>query len=123
MIDIHFDEKGLVPVIAQDAGSKEILMLAYANPDAIRRTIDTGFAHYYSRSRGKIWKKGEESGNVQEIVRILVDCDEDAVIYQVKQRGKGACHTGYERCFYRTIDGEVVAKKMFEPASVYKKKE
>ena len=123
MLKINFDENGLVPVVAQDDGSKEILMLAYANYDAVKRTLDTGFAHYYSRSRGKIWKKGEESGNIQEIVRILVDCDEDALIYQVRQKGKGACHTGYEKCFYRTIDGEVVAKKMFDPDLVYKKDE
>lgn len=123
MLDINFDKNGLVPVIAQDIDSKEVLMLAYANSDAIQRTIETGFAHYYSRNREKIWKKGEESGNVQEIVRILVDCDEDTILYQVRQRGKGACHTGYEKCFFRTIDGEVVAKKMFDPASVYKKGE
>lgn len=120
MLNINFDKNGLVPVIAQDFNSKEVLMLAYANSDAVKRTLETGYAHYYSRSREKIWKKGEESGNVQEIVRVLVDCDEDTLLYQVRQLGKGACHTGYERCFYRTIEGEVVAKKMFEPELVYK---
>ena len=121
MLKINFDYNGLVPVIAQDVDSMEVMMLAYVNQAAIDRTIATGFAHYYSRSRGKIWKKGEESGNVQEVVRILVDCDEDTLVYQIRQKGKGACHTGYEKCFYRTIDGEVVAKKMFDPDSVYKK--
>ena len=121
MLKINFDDNGLVPVIAQDVDSMEVLMLAYANQDAVNKTVATGYAHYYSRSRGKIWKKGEESGNVQEIVRILVDCDEDTLVYQVRQKGKGACHTGYEKCFYRTIDGEVVAKKMFDPGLVYKK--
>ncbi len=123
MLDISFDKDGLVPVIAQDFDSKDVLMLAYADSAAIQKTLDTGYAHYYSRSRGKIWKKGEESGNIQEIVRILVDCDEDTVLYQVRQKGKGACHTGYERCFYRTIDGEIVAKKMFDPELVYKNPE
>lgn len=121
MLKINFDDNGLVPVIAQDVDSMEVMMLAYVNQAAIDRTIATGFAHYFSRSRGKIWKKGEESGNVQEVVRILVDCDEDTLVYQIRQKGKGACHTGYEKCFYRTIDGEVVAKKMFDPDSVYKK--
>lgn len=121
MLNINFDKDGLVPVIAQDFDSKEVLMFAYANSDALTKTIKTGYAHYYSRSRKKIWKKGEESGNVQEIVRILLDCDEDTLLYQVKQMGKGACHTGYERCFYRTIEGEIVAKKMFEPELIYKK--
>jgi phosphoribosyl-AMP cyclohydrolase len=121
MLKINFDDNGLVPVIAQDVDSMEVMMLAYVNQAAIDRTIATGFAHYYSRSRGKIWKKGEESGNVQEVVRILVDCDEDTLVYQIRQKGKGACHTGYEKCFYRTIEGEVVAKKMFDPDSVYKK--
>ena len=85
MLKINFDDNGLVPVIAQDADSMEVLqirMLAYANQDAVNKTVATGYAHYYSRSRGKIWKKGEESGNIQEVVRILVDCDEDTLVYQ-----------------------------------------
>ena len=123
MLEIKYDEKGLVPVLAQDEDTGNVLMLAYANQEALELTIDTGFALYFSRSRNKIWKKGEESGNVQEIVKILVDCDQDTVLYKVRQRGKGACHTGYERCFYRTIDGEVVAKKVFEPDVVYKNPE
>lgn len=123
MLKINYDEKGLVPVIAQDVDSGDVLMLAYANSDAIEKTVETRFAHYYSRSRCKMWKKGEESGNVQEIVEILVDCDEDTILYIVRQRGKGACHTGYEKCFYRTIDGRIVAKKTFEPGTVYKNAE
>ena len=119
MIEINYDERGLVPVIAQDVDSGDVLMLAYANREAIEKTIESGFAHYYSRSRKKIWKKGEESGNVQEIAEVLVDCDEDSILYRVHQTG-GACHTGYEKCFYRTIDGNIVARKLFEPEKVYK---
>ncbi len=90
---INFDG-GLVPVIVQDSTTREVLMLAYANDAALKRTRDTGYAHYYSRSRQKIWKKGEESGHVQRIVRILTDCDEDAILYLVEQQG-AACHTGH----------------------------
>lgn len=120
MLNLKF-ENGLIPVIVQDAASREVLMLAYANDDAIRRTRSTGFAHYYSRSRKKLWKKGEESGHFQMVRRILVDCDEDCLIYEVEQTG-AACHTGYASCFYRTMDGEVVGKKVFDPKRVYGKK-
>ena len=94
---------GLIPVVTQDVNTKEVLMLAYANEEAIKKTIETGFAHYWSRSRKKLWKKGETSGNVQEIVEIRVDCDNDALLYLVKQNGN-ACHTGNYSCFYRRLD-------------------
>lgn len=99
---------GLIPVITQDVETKEVLMLAYVNEEAIKKTIETGFAHYWSRSRKKLWKKGETSGNVQEVVEIRVDCDNDALLYLVKQRGV-ACHTGNYSCFYRRLDdgGEI----------------
>nr|WP_321508706.1 phosphoribosyl-AMP cyclohydrolase [uncultured Methanoregula sp.] len=111
---------GLIPVIVQDAQSREVLMMAYANIEAVRLTQETGFAHYYSRSRKKLWKKGEESGHFQKVLRILTDCDEDCLIYEVEQTG-AACHTGYMSCFYRTLDGAVIGMKVFDPAKVYKK--
>ena len=109
---------GLLPVIAQDADSGRVLMLAYASPDAIDRTRKTGYAHYYSRSRDELWKKGATSGHTQRVVEIRVDCDGDALLYLVDQTG-GACHTGHESCFYRTIDGDHVGTRVFDPDDVY----
>jgi phosphoribosyl-AMP cyclohydrolase len=117
--DLKFQD-GLIPVIVQDAESREVLMMAYASEEAVRLTQETGFAHYYSRSRKKLWKKGEESGHVQKVERILTDCDDDCLIYEVVQTG-AACHTGYASCFYRTLDGNVVGTKVFDPEKVYKK--
>jgi phosphoribosyl-ATP pyrophosphohydrolase/phosphoribosyl-AMP cyclohydrolase len=97
---IAFDARGLVPVVAQDAATGEVLMLAWANQDALRRTRETGRAHYWSRSRAALWVKGETSGNVQEVVDVRVDCDADAVLYRVRQTGP-ACHTGARSCFHR----------------------
>jgi len=97
---LKFDEKGLIPVIAVDFYNNQVLMLAYADRRAIEKTLETGYAHYYSRSRKKLWKKGETSGNMQRIKQILFDCDEDAVIYKVEQIG-AACHTNHRSCFYR----------------------
>lgn len=111
-------EDGLVPAIAQDADSGEVLMLAYASREALERTRETGEAHYYSRSRDELWHKGEESGHVQHVQEVRVDCDGDALLYLVEQVG-GACHTGYESCFHRTIDGEVRGEQVFEPEAVY----
>lgn len=119
MLNLKF-ENGLIPVIVQDAQSREVLMMAYANDEAVRLTKETGFAHYYSRSRKKLWKKGEESGHFQKVLRILTDCDEDCLIYEVEQTG-AACHTGYRTCFYRTLDGTVIGAKVFDPEKVYKK--
>ena len=113
-------ENGLIPVIVQDAKDRDVLMMAYANDEAVRLTKETGFAHYYSRSRRKLWKKGEESGHFQKVLRILADCDEDCLIYEVEQTG-AACHTGYRTCFFRTIDGSVIGTKVFDPEKVYKK--
>jgi phosphoribosyl-AMP cyclohydrolase len=113
-------ENGLIPVIVQDASTREVLMMAYANEEAVRLTEETGFAHYYSRSRKKLWKKGEESGHFQKVLRIFTDCDEDCLIYEVQQTG-AACHTGYMSCFYRTLDGTVISSKVFDPEKVYKK--
>ena len=105
MEQIKFDENGLVPVIVQDASSGQVLMLAYANSEAIQKSIDTGNSHFWSRSREKLWMKGEESGNVQEIVEIYYDCDIDTILYLVNQTGP-ACHTGERTCFYRSMDGD-----------------
>jgi phosphoribosyl-AMP cyclohydrolase len=121
MIEIQFDEQGLVPVIAQDVETKDILMLAYANREAVDLTSSTGYAHYYSRSRQKLWKKGEESGNLQQVHSILVDCDEDTLVYMVHQT-TAACHTGHRSCFYRTLDGTITSERLFDPEKVYGKK-
>lgn len=122
-VNVDFNKMdGLVPVIAQDSETKEILMLAYTNKEALDLTISTGYAHYYSRSREQIWKKGGTSGHIQKIVEIRVDCDEDSLIYKVIQTG-GACHTGYYSCFYRIMDNNgfhISGKKIFNPKKVYK---
>ncbi|MDD1705702.1 MAG: phosphoribosyl-AMP cyclohydrolase [Methanoregulaceae archaeon] len=120
MLPLHYTD-GLVPVVVQDIMTLDVLMVAYADEEALRLTRDTGFAHYFSRSRKKIWKKGEESGHVQKVRQILVDCDEDCLLYLVEQTG-AACHTGYQTCFYRTIDGEVIAGQVFDPSKVYANK-
>ncbi len=96
---------GLVPVVVQDASSKAVLMLAYASREAVEKTLETGYAHYYSRSRGKLWKKGETSGNVQKVKEVLLDCDGDTLLYLVEQKGV-ACHTGEYSCFFRKLAEE-----------------
>ena len=120
MLNLKF-VNDLIPVIVQDAQSKDVLMMAYANEGAVRLTQETGFAHYFSRSRKKLWKKGEESGHFQKVIRVLADCDEDCLIYEVEQTG-AACHLGYRSCFFRTLDGAVVGMKVFDPEKVYGKK-
>jgi len=102
----NFDANGLVAAIAQHADTGEILMLAWMNAEALRLTLDTGEAHYFSRSRGALWKKGETSGQVQRVVEIRVDCDQDAVLLKVHPQGDGgACHVGFRSCFYRVVEG------------------
>lgn len=116
---------GLIPAIVQDYKSNEVLMLAYINEEAWNKTLETGKAHYWSRSRNKLWLKGESSGHVQVIHEIYVDCDEDTVIYKVEQLGGAACHVGYGSCFYRkVVDGkfEITGKLVFNPEEVYGKK-
>jgi phosphoribosyl-AMP cyclohydrolase len=122
MLELQYKEGGLIPVVVQDSSTREVLMVAYANQEAVRLTRETGFAHYYSRSRKKLWKKGEESGHFQRVFRILVDCDEDCLLYLVEQTG-AACHTGYRTCFYRTIEGEIIGDLVFDPSKVYANKE
>jgi phosphoribosyl-ATP pyrophosphohydrolase/phosphoribosyl-AMP cyclohydrolase len=104
---IRFDETDLVPVIAQDANTGAVLTLAYANREAVERTLENGEAHYYSRSRGELWRKGASSGNTQKVVEVRLDCDGDALLYRVEPRGP-ACHTGEESCFFTTVAGEGV---------------
>ncbi len=116
---------GLVPAIAQDAETGDVLMMAYMNDESYRETVATGRAVYYSRSRGKLWRKGEESGNFQEVKGVYLDCDRDTILLKVQQIGGAACHTGYRSCFYRQVtdDGlEVIGQKVFDPDEVYKKK-
>jgi phosphoribosyl-AMP cyclohydrolase len=117
MLNLNFTD-GLIPVVVQDVMTLDVLMVAYANEEAVRLTRNTGFAHYFSRSRKKIWKKGEESGHFQKVRQILVDCDEDCILYLVEQTG-AACHTGYQTCFYRTLDNEIISEQVFDPSKVY----
>jgi len=95
---------GNLPVVVQEEASGEVLMLAYANREALERTLESGCAHFWSRSRGKLWKKGESSGNVLQVQRVWVDCDGDALLYRVAARGP-ACHTGERSCFFRELEG------------------
>jgi len=99
---LKFDQEGLIPAIAQDAESGEVLMLAYMNAEALRRTLESGLATYWSRSRGELWVKGETSGHFQKVKEVRVDCDGDAILLRVEQIG-AACHTGYRSCFYRRV--------------------
>jgi phosphoribosyl-AMP cyclohydrolase len=103
---VRFDERGLVPAIAQDATTGRVLMLAWMNAESLERTVATGEAIYFSRSRGRLWRKGEESGHVQKVADIRLDCDGDAILLSVQQLGGIACHTGRERCFFRTLADE-----------------
>lgn len=107
--EIRFDERGLVPVIAQDATTNAVLTLAYANREAVEKTLMSGEAHYYSRSRDELWRKGATSGNTQRVVEVRLDCDTDALLYRVEPRGP-ACHTGAETCFFTTVEGEGVER-------------
>lgn len=124
MIEPDFSKgDGLVPAIVQDAETKEVLMMAYMNRESWESTLKTGKATYWSRSRQKLWLKGESSGNVQLIQDVFIDCDNDTILLQVKQIGEAACHTGHRSCFYRKLKGDdfvVVGKKIFNPEDVYK---
>ena len=125
MIDLDFTKQdGLVPVVVQDADDDTVLMLAYMNELAWRRTLETRKATYWSRSRNELWVKGETSGNTQEVVDVLFDCDDDTVLLKVRQHGGAACHLGYRSCFFRRADdaaGTIIAEKVFDPSKVYKK--
>jgi phosphoribosyl-AMP cyclohydrolase len=124
MIEPHFDKgEGLVPAVVQDQETGEILMLAYMNRESWLKTLETGKAHYWSRSRQSLWLKGESSGNVQLVSEIRLDCDEDTILLKVRQIGDAACHTGHRSCFYRKrVDGGfvTVGEPVFDPKDVYK---
>ena len=124
MIEPNFAKgDGLIPAIVQDAETKEVLMLAYMNRESWEATLQTGKATYWSRSRQKLWLKGEESGHFQLIKDIFIDCDDDTILLQVEQLGGAACHTGHKSCFYRKLSGKdfvVVGEKIFNPEEVYK---
>lgn len=126
MVTLNFTKSadGMIPAIVQDYKTKDILMLAYINQLAWERTLETGKAHYWSRSRQQLWLKGETSGHIQLIHDIYVDCDDDTVVYVVEQLGDAACHTGHRSCFYRRlVDDELVTEgeRVFDPEKVYKK--
>ena len=125
MIELDFSKNGgLATAIAQDFETNEILMTAFINRDAWEETLRTGRVVYWSRSRGKLWRKGESSGNVQMVKEILVDCDADAVIFKVEQIGGAACHEGFRSCFFRRVENDnlkIVAERVFDPAQVYGK--
>lgn len=120
-----FDEKGLITAIAQDSRTGEILMVAYMNRQALDLTIRSGYATYYSRSRQELWKKGQESGHVQKVEKILVDCDQDCLVLKVSV-DSGQCHVGYQSCFYRALEKdsdkklEFIAERVYDPKETYK---
>ena len=122
----RFDDNGLMTAIAQDATTGQVLMVAYMNSEALDETIQTGYGTYFSRSRGKLWRKGEESGHLQTIEQILVDCDQDCLVLKVAVDA-GQCHVGYQSCFYRALKGpadkslEFIAEKVYDPKQAYKK--
>jgi len=125
MIQLDFKKTGgLIPAIAQDYATGEILMLAYMNQEAFDATLSSGKATYYSRSRQTLWIKGETSGNVQRVKEIRIDCDDDTILLKVEQLGGAACHTGHRSCFYKKLENgsiRVIGEPMFDPKEVYKK--
>jgi len=126
VVELDFSKgDGLLPAIVQDYRSNKVLMLAYINKASWEKTLDTGEAHYWSRSRQEIWHKGGTSGHVQKIKEIYADCDMDTVLFMVEQVGGAACHTGYETCFHKKVDRNgvmtIVGERIFDPEKVYKK--
>ena len=128
MIELDFSKSadGLIPAIAQDWQTGEVLMLAYINKEAWQKTLDTGIATYWTRSRKKLWVKGESSGNIQKVKEILVDCDQDTVIFKIEQVGGSACLEGYRSCFFRRVEADgtlkIIGERVFNPEDVYGKK-
>jgi phosphoribosyl-AMP cyclohydrolase len=116
---------GLITAVAQDAATGDVLMVAHMNREAWQETLDSGRAVYYSRSRGRLWRKGEQSGNIQQVREIFIDCDGDAVLLKVEQVGGAACHEGYPSCFFRQVTSEglrIVAERVFDPNEIYRGK-
>ena len=120
--DLKYDKHGLIPAIIQDAKTKEVLMMAYMNAESLEMTIISGYTHFWSRSRSKMWKKGETSGHVQAVKSILYDCDKDTLLVKVSQKGAGACHTGHRSCFFTDIRGDEIEARVFSEEDVYGKK-
>ncbi len=121
---LKYDSDGLIPVVAQDHKDGTVLMVAYMNKESLDLTLETGRATYWSRSRKKLWKKGEDSGNFQVVKALTIDCDLDTIVLKIDQIGGAACHTGHRSCFYRERDGQnwkTVGQPLFDPATVYKK--
>lgn len=119
---VRWDENGLVPVIAQEAATGDILMFAWMNRDALARTVELGEAVYWSRSRKKLWHKGEESGHTQKVLEMRLDCDEDVILLKIEQAGGIACHTGRHSCFFQQFDGEdwqAVDPVLQDPETIY----
>ncbi len=116
---LHFDRQGLIPSVVVDDATNEVLMVAFMNEEALKETRETGFTHFFSRSRNTIWRKGEQSGNTQEVRDIFVNCEESSLLIRVKQNGGAACHDGYQSCYYRHLlpddSYEVVAERVFDP--------
>jgi len=122
---IKFNEQGLVPAVVQTASDGRVVMVAWMNRESLAKSIETGLMHYWSRSRGKLWLKGESSGNTQRILRWFADCDHDTLLFEIEQKG-GACHTGYRSCFYQQYDSNaqpltIEEEPLFDPNEVYKK--
>jgi len=116
---LKYGPDGLIPAIVQDEATGEVLMMAYMNRDSLRMTLEKGFTHFWSRSRKKFWMKGESSGHVQEVRRVLYDCDQDTLLVRVIQRGPGACHTGHRSCFFTTMDGTEISGTVFDVHTAY----
>jgi phosphoribosyl-AMP cyclohydrolase len=125
MVELDFEKTGgLIPAIAQDAATGEVLMMAYLSPESWQKTLETGEAHYWSRSRRELWHKGGTSGKVQKVKAVYVDCDDDTVLLKIEQVGGAACHTGMKSCFYRRVEGDRLVSEgrpVFDPAEVYGK--
>ena len=124
MVEIQWGERGLIPAVVQDARSGAVLMLAYMNEEALQKTVESGKAWYFSRSKHRLWMKGETSGHIQEVKELYIDCDNDTILLKVVQGGGAACHTGRKSCFYRKLAGgdwAVVSEPLFNPDKVYGK--
>ena len=120
---LKFDRQGLIPAVIQDDTTNEVLLVAFMNEEALQRTRETGYTHFFSRSRNKIWRKGEQSGNIQKVRAIFLNCEENSLLIRVVQHGDAACHDGYKSCYYRRLlpndTYQTIAERVFDPAEVY----
>ncbi|GHO72704.1 phosphoribosyl-AMP cyclohydrolase [Ktedonobacter sp. SOSP1-85] len=122
-LPLKFDRQGLIPVVIQDDATNEVLMVAFMNDNALERTRESGYTHFYSRSRNTIWRKGEQSGHTQQVRGIFVNCEENSIMIRVIQQGEAACHEGYRSCYYRRLEDDnsyvTIAERIFDPQQVY----